>query len=83
MEKDIQEIKVDLKALLLQGARHNVLLEQHEARSLALQAQQELLSAQLQPVQKHVDLVNTLSKVVGAVLVGVLVHWAVKLLTGP
>lgn len=71
---DIQDIKQDVKALLQQGAIHNELLRTHEARSLALQQEQKNQAVRLEPIQRHVDFVNSLGKTLLAVLTGVAVY---------
>lgn len=78
IKEDVKEIKADLKELIKQGAIHNVLLQTHEARSLALQKAQELQAAELKPIKTHVDFMNVLLKTSGAVLVGITIHALVK-----
>ncbi len=79
---DIQEIKADVKELLQRSAVHNEILRTHEARSLALQAGQDKIDTRLEPIEKHVNLVNVLSKLAAAILAGVaiqaLIHFLIK-----
>lgn len=72
--EDLREIKADIKELIKQGAVHNVLLQTHEARSLELQARQDLLAKEISPIKKHVDYVNTLGKTALAIITGVLIY---------
>lgn len=79
MQNDImQEIKMDVKELVKQGAIHNTLLQQHEARSLALQAQQEKIEQEIAPIKTHVYFVDLLLKGLGVLATGVAVQWAIK-----
>lgn len=78
MDADIKEIKADVKTLLIQGAYHNELLRTHEARSLALQSSQEKLEVKIEPLQRHVELINALGKIVLAIMIGVVVHYVQK-----
>lgn len=82
LKADIKELKGMTLDLVKQGARHNVLLEQHEARSLALQSAQEKLDVRLEPVEDHVKIINRVGKVIGAILVGLIIQIAVKKLIG-
>jgi len=70
--------------LVKQGAVHNELLRTHESRSLALQAQQEILARELakelDPVKKHVNFVDRLLKFIGAVVVTVFAGAALQLI---
>lgn len=77
--EDMQELKKDVKELLQRSAVHNELLRTHEARSIALQNSQDRLSDRLAPIEKHVDLVNILGKVTGAVVVGFVIQALVRL----
>lgn len=74
LKEDMREIKADLKELIKQGARHNIMLETHEARSLALQQEQKLQAARLEPIQKHVDYINALGKTLLTILVGLTIY---------
>jgi hypothetical protein len=74
LKEDLKEIKVDIKELIKQGAVHNVLLQTHEARSLELQARQDLLAKELSPIKKHVDFVNILGKTTLAIVTGVAIY---------
>ena len=70
--EDIKEIKADVKELLQRSAVHNELLRTHEARSLSLQAGQDKLDLRLQPVEKHVYLLELILKLCGVLLIGVI-----------
>jgi hypothetical protein len=74
MQHDIAEIKSDIKTLIIQGAAHNELLRQHEARSLALQKQQERIDLELDPIRTHVNLVEKLLKGLGLITIGGIVQ---------
>jgi len=74
LKEDLKEIKTDIKELIKQGAIHNVLLQTHEARSLALQQEQKLQAQALKPIQTHVDFVNTAGKTILAILTGVAIY---------
>jgi len=80
IKEDIKEIKADLKELIKQGAVHNVLLQTHEARSLALQAEQRLQAQEMVPVKHHVEFVNKLGKTLLAILTGVAIYAIGRLL---
>ena len=67
IKKDVNEIKGSVLELVKQGAVHNHLLKEHEARSLALQAK-------LEPIEKHVSFMETLLKFGGAILIGIIVQ---------
>lgn len=81
LKADIQEMRQDLKELIKQGVEHNVLLKQHEARSLALQKAQEHLDARILPVEDHVKFLNKLGKGVTAFLLTVVIGVLAKVLT--
>ena len=68
LKEDLKEVKADIKELIRQGAYHNELLRTHEARSLALQQMVEAQAKELEPVKKHVDIVNMLGKAALAIL---------------
>lgn len=74
----LTEIRLHLIELVKQGAVHNAILAEHERRSLALQAQTELLRAELTPVKEHVGMVNTAAKWLGAISVGAIVQWVAR-----
>lgn len=82
LKADVKEIKQQVVELVKQGAVHNHLLKEHEARSIALQQSIEIqekdFAARLRPVEKHVDFVNTVLKFSGAVLIGVLVQYIIR-----
>jgi hypothetical protein len=78
MHEDIKELKADVKMLVQQGAVHNELLRQHEARSLALQDEQKAVRLELEPVKEHVALVGKILKVLGAVFVGAVTQAIVR-----
>lgn len=93
--KDVEEIRRDQIELIKQGAVHNSILKQHEARSLAIQEQVKLdkitleeqrksdkaeLKAELKPVTSHVTFVNNVAKLMGVVAGGVgFMYYAVSL----
>lgn len=74
VREDMRELKQDVKELIRQSAVHNELLRTHEARSLALQEQVKLQAQKMEPIQKHVDVVNMLGKSALAIITGVLVY---------
>ncbi len=74
MQQDLIEIKSDVKELVKLSAVHNVLLREHEARSLALQSSQEKLAAEMGPVKQHVHFVSLILKGIGLVTVGALIQ---------
>ena len=80
IKEDMKEIKSDLKELIKQGAVHNVLLQTHEARSLALQEQIKIQSNAMVPVQNHVSFVNNLGKTLLAIITGVAIYVVSRLL---
>jgi hypothetical protein len=80
LKEDMREIKADLKELIKQGAVHNILLQTHEARSLELQARQDILAKELSPIKKHVDFVNLLGKTTLAIVTGVAIYVVSRLL---
>lgn len=73
-------IENGLVDLVKQGAVHNELLRTHESRSLALQARQDALFAELDPVKKHVNFVDRLLKFTGAIVVAVLAGATIQIL---
>ena len=80
MSTDLQEVKQDVKELLQRSAVHNELLRTHEARSLALQASQKELDQRLNPIEKHVNLVDKALKGLGLIVTGVIVGATVQAL---
>lgn len=78
MSDQWDDIRADIKELVKQGAIHNELLRTHEARSLALQADQDKIKQALEPIKQHVATVNTGAKWIGAVSVGAAVQWIVR-----
>lgn len=76
IRSDLQELKADIKVLIVQGAVHNELLKTHEARSLALQRAQEVQAKAMEPVERHVAFVNGLGKAALAIIVGALIKLA-------
>lgn len=76
--EDLKEIKADVKELLQRSAVHNELLRTHENRSLALQAGQEKLENRIKPIESHVDLISTLGKLSGLILVGVAIQALIR-----
>lgn len=75
---DIQEIKADVKELIKLGAVHNELLRTHEARSLALQVEQEKLEKELEPIKNHVFLVDIMLKASGGIVIALIGEWLIK-----
>ena len=74
ISQDVKEIKGLVIDLVKQGATHNELLRQHEARSLALQKGQELLDVRFKPVETHIHGINIFLKLIGAVATGCTVY---------
>ena len=79
---DLKELKEMTLELVKQGVKHNTLLEQHEARSLALQSAQEKLDLRLAPVEDHVKLINVSGKLIGAAVALILIPLLLKVLVG-
>lgn len=80
MHEDIKELKADVKILVQQSAVHNEILRTHESRSIALQEEQKVLHAQLEPIKEHVALVSKVLKVLGAVAIGALTQAVIRYL---
>lgn len=79
MDRDLlKELHSDVKDLVKQGAVHNELLRQHEARSLALQAEQASMRKEIEPIKEHVSLVSKILKVLGAVATGALIQAVIR-----
>lgn len=78
MHDDIQEIKKDVKQLLVQSAIHNQILAEHKAYSLALQKEQEVQREQLKPLTQHVRFMGILLKAIGTLSIGVLIQAIVR-----
>lgn len=72
MRQDVKEIKSTVMELVKQGAVHNELLREHERRSLALEAQ-------MQPVKRHVDVVETILKYGSAIAIGVTIQFIIRI----
>lgn len=70
MEADIQEIKKDVKQLLVQSAVHNQVLIEHKNFSIALQAEQKIQRAEIDPLKTQSQLLNSLAKILVALFVG-------------
>ncbi len=75
--EDIKEIKQDVKTLLLQSAVHNQILAEHKNFSIALQTEQKILHAEMEPIKKHVYLVDSVLKTSGMIGAG----FVLKILT--
>lgn len=80
MHEDIKELKADVKLLVSQSAVHNEILRTHESRSIALQEEQKVLHAQLEPIKEHVALVSRVLKILGAVCIGALTQAVIRYL---
>ena len=78
MKQDLKEIKVSVQDLVKLGAVHNEILRTHEARSLALQRDQDALGARLRPIEKHVSWVDVVFKIIGAVAIAGLIPLILK-----
>lgn len=80
--KDLKDAIIRIEShtieLVKQGAVHNTLLQTHESRSLALQRSQEQLDTRIQPIERHVHLIEATSKIVLAILIGVIVQALVR-----
>jgi hypothetical protein len=72
LHADLKELKADVKELVKQGAIHNVLLKEHEARSLALQVEQKLQASRLSPLEKQYDLTRIIYGALGTLSLAVL-----------
>jgi hypothetical protein len=79
---DLREIKSEIKALVVQAVEHNVILREHEARSIALQKQNEVLALQLDPIKKHVFFVDIILKAMGGIASALTIASLVKFLIG-
>jgi hypothetical protein len=75
---DLKEIKEDVKELLKQSAVHNELLRTHEARSLALQKEQERLEERIVPIAQHVAFVSVILKGIGLISVGAVAQLLIR-----
>jgi hypothetical protein len=71
LKQDVKEIKTQIVELVKQGAVHNHLLKEHERRSLALESQ-------MKPVQRHVDWVEKVLKISGAVMLALIIQYITK-----
>lgn len=78
IKEDLKEIKQDVKTLLERSAIHNQILAEHKAYSLALQAEQKVLHAELEPIKKHVVIVDACAKILLAIFVGVAINFCMK-----
>jgi hypothetical protein len=72
LHADLKELKADVKELVKQGAIHNVLLKEHEARSLALQVEQKLQASRLSPLEKQYDLTRIIYGALGSLALAAL-----------
>lgn len=75
---DIKEIKEDVKELLQRSAVHNQILAEHKAYSIALQNEQKVIKAQIEPLIKDHHLIALFLKACGAILIGVTVQAVVR-----
>jgi len=75
---DLGEIKADVKELVKQGARHNELLRQHEARSLALQEEQKLQAQRFVPLEKQYDIIHYVLTALGTGVLALIGHLILK-----
>lgn len=80
IREDLRELKSDVKELIRQGAANNEMLRQHAARSTSLEELVAIVRKQLEPLQRHVDVINTISKAALAVITGVAVYGLSRLL---
>lgn len=73
IKQDVKEMKGHLIELLKQGAVHNHLLKEHEARSVALQQlvlmHKREADNRLVPIERTVHWISILAKFLGAVAV--------------
>lgn len=72
IKTDLSEIKQDVKELIKQGAVHNELLRQHEARSLALQQEQKVQAQRFIPLEKQNDINRYIFGALGTLALAVL-----------
>lgn len=83
IKQDVKEIKTTVNELDKKSAIHNELLKQHEARSIALQAEIEIkskeLDLRLKPIESHVNWITLVLKFSGIVLAGIAVQAGIKL----
>lgn len=83
---DVKEIKGMGVEVLKEQAVHNVLLKEHERRSLALEAQQAILKAttdeRIKPLEKQSDWMNRIMQFFGAILIAVAVKYIVTKING-
>lgn len=81
---DVEKIREEQVELIKQGAVHNHLLREHEARSIALQNQVALnekeLDLRLTPIEDHVKGVNIVFKIIGVLAGGISVTYYAVLL---
>lgn len=78
IKADVKEIKTDIKALTQLTAVHNQILQEHKGYSQALQNEQRVINAKIEPLIKDHYLISIVLKIAGAVLVGVAIQLAVR-----
>ena len=74
----LQEVRADVKKLVTQGAIHNTLLQEHKNFSIALQNEQKILRAQIDPVLQERKVTILVLKAIGTMAVGVAVQWLIQ-----
>jgi hypothetical protein len=77
MKTEMKELRGDVKELLQRSAVHNQILQEHKNFSIALQNEQKIIKAQLDPLMKDHHLIATILKVAGAVMVAIIGKWVV------
>jgi hypothetical protein len=85
LRKELHYIRNELNKLVYQSAEHNILLKEHEARSLALQSmierersRGEIISTRLTPIESHLKFATSCLKWAAAILAGVLIQFIVR-----
>lgn len=63
MRDQLDRIETRIDDLVIIAAKNTAVLEEHQRRSLALEAHVQTLETQLQPVKAHVDFLNKAAKV--------------------
>lgn len=76
---DIKEIKNDLKELIKVTERLTTIVEEHERRSLSLEARQGELSKRLSPLEKNIFAIMLILGGLGSVIVGITIQFVKKL----
>lgn len=77
--EDIKEIKADVKSLLQQSAVHNQILLEHKQYSQALQKEQEVLKARIEPIEKQSNLISIAFKGIGLITIGAVIQLLIRL----